>query len=46
MSGDGCVGLASIFVTYVLDEKQDEYIVLVLAGVHSAAQFIATGPEG
>jgi hypothetical protein len=37
--------LAGVFVTDVLDEQEDEDVILVLAGVHAAAQFIATGPE-
>jgi hypothetical protein len=31
-------------VADVFDEEED--VVLVLAGIHAAAQFIATGPEG
>jgi hypothetical protein len=42
---DRRVGLAGVFVTDVLDEEQDEDIILVLAGIHAAAEFIATGPE-
>jgi len=42
---DRRVGLAGVFVTDVLDEQEDEDVILVLAGVHAAAQFIATGPE-
>jgi hypothetical protein len=33
------------FVTDVFDEQRDEDVVLVLAGSHAAAQFVATGPE-
>ena len=44
--GDRGVGLAGVFVADVLDEQQDEDVVLVLAGVHAAAQFVAAGPEG
>ena len=36
---------SGVFVADVLDEKQDEDVVLVLAGIHAAAKFIATGPE-
>jgi hypothetical protein len=43
---DGGVGVAGVFVADVFDEEQDQDIVLVLAGVHAAAQFVATGPEG
>ena len=35
-----------VLVADVLDEQQDEDVVLVLAGVHAAAQFVAAGPEG
>jgi hypothetical protein len=46
--GDGNwrVGLAGVFVADVLDEQQDEDVILVLAGIHAAAQFIAARPEG
>ena len=44
--GDGGVGQAGVLVADVLDEQQDQDIVLVLAGVHAAAQLVATGPEG
>ena len=44
--GDGRVGHAGVFVADVLDEQQDEDVVLVLAGIHAAAQFVAAGPEG
>src|SRR5208283_784694 len=42
--GDWGVGHASVFVTYVLDKQQDEDVVLVLAGIHAAAKFVAAGP--
>jgi len=38
--------LAGGFIRDVFHEQQDEDIILVLRGVHAAAQFIATGPEG
>ncbi len=43
---DRCVLLAGIFVADVFDEEQHEDIVLVLAGVHAAAQLVAALPEG
>ena len=45
-NGDRCVGLAGVFVADVFDEQQDEDVVLVLAGIHAAAQFVAARPEG
>ena len=39
--GDRRVGLAGVLVADVLDEQQDEDVVLVLAGVHAAAQLVA-----
>ena len=39
---DRRIGHARVLVADVLDEQQDEDIVLVLAGVHAAAQFVAT----
>jgi len=44
--GDRRVALAGIFVADVLDEEQDEDVILVLAGVHTAAQLVAARPEG
>ena len=44
--GDRRVGLAGVLVADVLDEQQDEDVVLVLAGIHAAAQLVAAGPEG
>ena len=38
--------LAGGFIGDVFHEQQDEDVVLVLRGVHAAAQFVATGPEG
>ena len=43
--GDRRVGLICILVADVLDEKQNQDVVLVLAGVHAASQFVATRPE-
>ena len=43
---DRRVGLAGVFVADVFDEQQDEDVVLVLAGIHAAAQFVAAWPEG
>ncbi len=39
--GDRRVGLAGVFVADVFDEQQDEDVVLVLAGIHAAAQLVA-----
>jgi len=36
---------AYLSLTYLIKE-QDEDVVLVLAGIHGRAQFVATGPEG
>jgi hypothetical protein len=36
----------AVLVGDVLDEQHEEDIVLVLAGIHAAAQFVAGGPEG
>ena len=44
--GDGRVGLAGVAVADVFHEQQDEDVVLVLAGIHAAAQFVAGRPEG
>ena len=44
--GDRREGLADVFVADVLDEQQDQDVVLVLTGVHAAAQLIAAGPQG
>ena len=38
-------GHTGILIADVLDEQQDEDIVLVLAGVHAAAQLVAARPE-
>lgn len=37
--------LAGILVADVLDEQHDQHIVIVLAGVHPAAQLVAACPE-
>jgi hypothetical protein len=42
---DRRVGLAGVFVADVLDEEQDEDVILVLAGIHTAAQLVAALPE-
>jgi hypothetical protein len=42
----GAYGTPSVFVANVLNEEQDEDVVLVLAGVHAAAQLIAARPQG
>ena len=39
-------GLPGVLVGDVLDEEQDEDVVLVLRGVHAAAQLVAACPEG
>ena len=39
------IGVA-VFVGDVFDEQHEQDIVLVLAGIHAAAQFIAGSPEG
>jgi hypothetical protein len=36
----------AVLVADVLDEQHEQDVVLVLAGIHAAAQFIAGGPEG
>ena len=40
-NGDRGVGHAGVLVADVFDEQQDEDVVLVLAGIHAAAQFVA-----
>jgi hypothetical protein len=44
--GDRGEGPAGVFVADVLDEQEDEDVVLVLAGVHAAAELVAALPEG
>jgi hypothetical protein len=43
---NGRVVLAGVAVTHVFHEEQHQDVVLVLAGIHAAAQFVARGPEG
>ena len=43
---DRGVGHAGVLVADVLDEQQHQHVVLVLAGIHAAAQLVAAGPEG
>ena len=38
--------VVAVFVGDVFDEQHEQDVVLVLAGIHAAAQFIAGGPEG
>ena len=38
-------GQARILIADVLDEQQDKDVILVLAGVHTAAQLVTTRPE-
>ena len=38
--------LAGVLVGDVLHEQQDEDVVLVLRGIHAAAQLVAACPEG
>src|SRR5690606_8636978 len=35
-----------VFVRDVLDEQHEQHVVLVLGGVHAAAQGVAAGPDG
>ena len=42
----GEVGAVTVLVGDVLDEQDEQDVVLVLAGVHAAAELIARGPEG
>ena len=42
----GEVGAVAVLVGDVLDEQHEQDVVLVLAGVHAAAQLVARGPEG
>jgi len=43
--GDRRELLLCVLVADVLDEEQHQHVVLVLAGVHAAAERVATGPE-
>jgi len=40
------LGLSSVTVADVFHEQKNEDIILVLAGVHAAAELVAGGPEG
>ena len=42
----GEVSAVAVLVGDVLDEQHEQDVVLVLAGVHAAAELIARGPEG
>ena len=44
-NGDGCEGHAREFVADVFDEEEDEDVILVLARIHAAAQFVARRPD-
>lgn len=44
-NGDRRVRLASVSIADVFHEKEDEHVVLVLARIHAAAQFVAARPE-
>ena len=41
----GAYGIAGVLVADILDEEQDQDVVLVLAGIHAAAEFVAARPE-
>ena len=41
----GEVGAVAVLVGDVLDEQHEQDVVLVLAGIHAAAQLVAGGPE-
>ena len=43
---DQRVAAPGVLVGDVFDEQQDQHVVLVLAGVHAAAQFVAGLPQG
>ena len=38
-------GLARVFIADVFQEEKDQYVVLILAGIHAAPQFVATRPQ-
>jgi len=40
------IGARGILVADVFDEQHEQHIILVLAGIHAAAQLIARGPDG
>lgn len=39
-------GLTGEFIADVFYEEEDEDVILVLGGIHAAAEFVAAGPEG
>jgi hypothetical protein len=41
----GAYGWPRVFIADVFDEKDDQHIILVLAGIHAATQHIAGLPE-
>src|SRR5690554_704736 len=43
---DHAVGIAFVFVRDILHKQQGQHIILVLAGIHTAAKLVAAGPEG
>ena len=43
---DQRVTAPGVLVGDVFDEQQDQHVVLVLAGVHAAAQFVTGLPQG
>ena len=45
VTGGAKSSAVAVFVGDVLDEQHEQDVVLVLAGIHAAAQFIAGGPE-
>ena len=42
----GEVVAVAVLVADVLDEQHEQDVVLVLAGIHAAAELLAGGPEG
>ena len=42
---DRRVRYVGVFVADVFDEQHHKHVILVLAGIHAAAQFVAAGPE-
>jgi len=45
-NGYGSIEDTSIFIADILDKKQDKHIVFILAGIHTAAQFVTALPQG
>ncbi len=45
-NGYGSIEHTGIFVADIFDKKQDKHIVFILAGIHAAAQFVTTLPQG